>query len=208
MTTLAEGLTVSLGTNWTPSGSDTLLDELKVADITLRDARVLGDSRSAVPGLADEALLDRALVDMVTRNPALTLRWPEVGSIAEGKVADVLVLHRPTKTPTNGMPDSPYRSLIDATSRDVALVLVAGNPIAGDTPVMASLKHGDFDVVGGSQFRTTKAVDVTTSVPLPNARLAAIEKRLADALSALGGARECSRRPTHTCAPTSTTACG
>src|SRR5262249_45821792 len=83
---LAEGVLVSLGTDWTPSGSRTLLHELKVADVALRDARVLGKSRKEVPAFAidckrglerqrAENALDQALVDMVTRNPALALRW-------------------------------------------------------------------------------------------------------------------------------------
>jgi hypothetical protein len=70
---------------------------LKVADVALRDTRVLGNSRNDVTAfalagkdgldrqLAEEAL-DRALVDMVTRNPALTVRWyDKVGSIEDGR---------------------------------------------------------------------------------------------------------------------------
>jgi hypothetical protein len=49
---LAEGVLVSLGTDWTPSGSRTLLHELKIADVAARDPRVLGGSRSEVPALA------------------------------------------------------------------------------------------------------------------------------------------------------------
>ena len=71
---LAEGVNVALGTDWTPSGSPTLLDELKVADIALRDRRVLGRSRGEVPALAGDVALDRLLVDMVTRNAAAALR--------------------------------------------------------------------------------------------------------------------------------------
>ena len=48
---LAKGVTVSLSTDWTPSGSNTLLDELKVADIALRDPRILGRSRHEVRAL-------------------------------------------------------------------------------------------------------------------------------------------------------------
>ena len=48
---LAAGVLVSLGTDWTPSGSPNLLTELKVADRTLRDALLLGDRRHIVPDL-------------------------------------------------------------------------------------------------------------------------------------------------------------
>ena len=37
---LQVGVLVSLGTDWTPSGSRSLLDELKIADIALRDPRI------------------------------------------------------------------------------------------------------------------------------------------------------------------------
>ena len=66
-------------------GSRTLLDELKIADIALRDPRLLGDGREFIPsfsleGKSDderklaETALDKLLVEMVTTNPAKTLR--------------------------------------------------------------------------------------------------------------------------------------
>ncbi len=100
---LAAGVLVSLGTDWTPSGSPNLLTELKVADRTLRDALLLGNRRHIVPELsapdadgdegASERALDRLLVEMVTVNPATTVRWNvEVGSIEVGKAADLFVI--------------------------------------------------------------------------------------------------------------------
>lgn len=185
---LAEDVLVALGTDWTPSGSNTLLEELKVADIALRDTRVLGDTRALVPALADDLAVDRALVDMVTRNPAKMLRWDEVGSVALGKVADLLVLRRPATAPTGGMPDSPYRSLIDATGKDVALVLVGGEPLAGDLPVVSSLRGSDFEVVTSPTGKYSKAIDVTVpQLPMGEQRLVDIEQRVSTGLRALGG---------------------
>jgi cytosine/adenosine deaminase-related metal-dependent hydrolase len=107
---LAAGVAVSLGTDWTPSGSPTLLDELKVASGVVRD--------------------DRLLVDMVTRNPAAALHWDDRGSLEPGKRADVLLLR--------ARPGSPYRALIGATQRDVRLVLAGGRPVAGDVDAMGA----------------------------------------------------------------------
>ena len=70
-----------------------------------------------------------------------------MGEIAPGKYADVLVLKRPADSPTGGMPDSPYRNLIDATERDVHLVLVGGDPVAGDPGVMRSLRGPEIQLV-------------------------------------------------------------
>ncbi len=75
---IAAGVPVSLGTDWGPSGSKTLLDELKVADIALRSRRVLGASRTKVPALVSDKALDKALVDMVTR--ARPLRCGRAGA--------------------------------------------------------------------------------------------------------------------------------
>ncbi len=155
---LAEGVLTSLGTDWAPSGSRTLLQELKIADVALRDERVLGSSRELVPAYSlegkqglerqlAEAALDRALVDMVTRNPALTLRWYDrLGSVEAGKIADLLLLRRPPQTPARGLPPTVYRDLIDATEREVELVLVGGDPLAGDVQLMSALKPGDYEV--------------------------------------------------------------
>ena len=49
---MAQDLVVALGTDWSPSGSRTLLRELKIADIALRDRRILGASRELVPAFA------------------------------------------------------------------------------------------------------------------------------------------------------------
>lgn len=194
---IAQGVTVSLGTDWTPTGSTTLLDELKVADVSLRDERILGSSRGEVPTLGGEQALDRELVDMVTRNPARTLRWPEVGSIEAAKHADLLVLRRPAHSPTGGMPDSPYRALIDATERDVRLVLVDGTPVAGDVDAMRAAGATGSTVVRSATGRYTKAVAFRTQ-PSARLRIGAVEQTLAAALRALGGdgAKRASGRPT------------
>ena len=179
---LAEGVTVSLGTDWSPSGSGNLLEELKVARSALTDPALLGETRHLVPRLRGEAALNRELVAMVTRNPARTLRWSRhVGSIARGKVADLVVV--------NGQPRSPYRSLVEATERDVRLTLVGGDPLAGDPRLMRRLKASDFETVRSSRSRFAKAIDVTKrGVAKGSQHLSQIEARLRAALSALGGA--------------------
>jgi len=191
------GVTVSLGTDWSPSGSRNLLGELKIADIVLRDDQLLGDDRDLVPELsitgksgpeiaAAEVALDRRIVEMVTVNPAKTLRWQDkLGSIEQGKFADILVFSAPDQPPSETIPDSPYRSLIDATERDVRLVLVNGEPLAGDLEAMATLKPGDYETVAMS---VQKAVDVTNpAVARGTETLDFIETTLCDALRAMGG---------------------
>lgn len=61
-TAKAAGLGISLGADWAPSGSKSVLGELKVADL-VNERRLKG------------LFTDRELVEMVTRNPARALGW-------------------------------------------------------------------------------------------------------------------------------------
>jgi hypothetical protein len=196
---LAAGVLVSLGTDWSPSGSRNLLDELKVADIALRDPRVLGNDRDQVPQLSvtgksgdaleeAEIALDRMLVEMVTVNPAQTLRWsPYVGSVERGKRADLLLITESTPR-SSDLPDSPYRELIEAGEEDVRLVLVNGQPLAGDVGVMEALKPGDYEVITSPAGCFEKAIDVTDpSAPQGTQTFDSISTQLRDALAAMGG---------------------
>ena len=197
---LGAGVLVSLGTDWTPSGSPNLLTELKVADRTLRDVRLLGEGRGLVSrltaghGNADrgvaELALDQLLVEMVTINPATTIRWDDqVGSIEVGKAADLLVIDgRSAPGHAKGTPKSPYRRLIDATERDVSLVMVGGIAQAGDVEAMSSLKPGDFEVVSSQAGCFDKGIDLTApSIPTGRDTLTEISARVADGMRALGG---------------------
>lgn len=197
---LAANLTISLGTDWTPSGSRNLLHELKIADIALRDPALLGGSRHLVQAVSlngksaaeaedAERALDRLLVDMATRNPARTLRWhDEVGSIERGKAADLFVITKPRPGPRAGLPNSPYRSLIDATEFDVRFVMVGGDPLVADPDVMSRLKPGDFETIASRCACYRKVVDMTKAgVPKGDQTFAFIEQTLDDALIALGG---------------------
>jgi cytosine/adenosine deaminase-related metal-dependent hydrolase len=197
---IAAGVLVSLGTDWSPSGSTNLLMELKIADRALRDDRLLGDQRWLLPELSPgghigeerreaEIALDRLLVEMVTINPAQAIRWDDqVGSIEVGKVADLLVISPPYPPAWPDIPTSPYRSLINATEADVTLVLVGGEPVAGDVATMASLKGGDFEVVRSNAGCFEKAIDVTASaVPKGTQSLTHITTAITEGLLAMGG---------------------
>ena len=197
---LRSGLTVSLGTDWSPSGSRTLLDELKIADLVLRGESRLAGDRDSLPELKisgktghelheAETALDKLLVEMVTTNPAKTLRWDaEVGSIEAGKFADLFIVTKSNRPSARGIPDSPYRNLIDATAADVRLVLVGGEPLAGDTFLMEALKPGDYEVVASAGGCFQKAIDVTRpDVPKGAQTFAFIDETLQNSLTALGG---------------------
>jgi hypothetical protein len=86
------------------------------------------------------------------------------------------------------LPRSAYRSLIDATERDIELVLVAGEPLAGDVGLMTNLKPGDVEVVDSACGLYAKAIDVTRAgVEGGDETLATIVHELSAGLAALGG---------------------
>lgn len=157
------GVLVSLGADWAPTGSANVLAELKVADKVNRE--VWGG-----------VITDRELVDMVTINPAIAYGVDaELGSIAVGKHADLMVVRKPTMTGV-----SAYRALIDAEPADVLLVTVAGDPLYGTEALMTAMgKAGDYEVVDACG--EPRAVDVTVvaaDVPGAGETLDVIEGKL------------------------------
>jgi 5-methylthioadenosine/S-adenosylhomocysteine deaminase len=110
------GIRVCLGADWGPSGSKSVLGELKVADLWNRDQ-------------LDRIFSDRELCEMVTANPADALGWGErIGRIKPGLQADLVVTARRHA--------DPYRNLIASVERDVRLVLVCGRPVYGTSAPM------------------------------------------------------------------------
>ena len=105
------GLTVCLGADWSPSGSKSLLGELKVADLW---------SRTHLTGQLGAEDICR----MVTCNPADALGWSDrIGRLRPGLHGDVAVV-------AERDPD-PYKNLVAATERDVRFVAVNGEPFYG-----------------------------------------------------------------------------
>jgi cytosine/adenosine deaminase-related metal-dependent hydrolase len=113
----AQKIRITLGSDWSPSGTKHVLGELKVADIV--NKRLLGNLFS-----------DLELCEMVTLNPgeALARAGARIGQLVTGAEADLAVI-------THGHPD-PYRNLIAARERDIQLVMVRGNPYYGTPQLM------------------------------------------------------------------------
>jgi cytosine/adenosine deaminase-related metal-dependent hydrolase len=118
---IKHGVPVALGSDWSPSGSKNLLGELKVA-------------RLAAP-LTGAPITDQDLVAMVTTTPAAMLGWDQqLGSIEQGKRADLIVVR--------GASGDPYTALVDASEASVVLVLINGVPRAGTPLLMRTFPVG------------------------------------------------------------------
>ncbi|MEU9001805.1 amidohydrolase family protein [Streptomyces sp. NPDC048551] len=160
----AAGLGISLGADWAPSGSKSVLGELKVADLV---------NRHALKGLFS----DRELVETVTRNPARAMGWERrAGRIAPGYVSDLVVV--------DDRGGDPYRNLIGATEENVRLVSVGGEMLYGDGPLMARARPG-AGTEAAARFASGRTKVIATDCPgtaLPPMSLAETRDRLQRAL--------------------------
>jgi large repetitive protein len=116
------GGTIALGTDWTYSGSATLVREMACVDEL--DDGWLGDVFTA-----------EDIWRMATINGALATGTAAlIGSLEVGKVADLAVFRGDSATL--------HRAVIDATTDDVLLVVRGGDVMSGEDDVVAALATG------------------------------------------------------------------
>jgi 5-methylthioadenosine/S-adenosylhomocysteine deaminase len=111
------GVRICLGADWSPSGSKSLLGELKVADLHISAANLTKQFPA------------QAICAMATCNAADALGWDgQLGRLRTGLRGDFLVL------PDAGK--DPYTTLIHATESDIQLVAINGYPMYGTDGLM------------------------------------------------------------------------
>jgi hypothetical protein len=131
----AMGVSITLGTDWVPSGSIDLLRELACADMLNRD-------------YYDGHFSDRDLWKMVTTNAAFALAADDaIGRLAPGLYADIAVFRTTPRA-------QDHRAVIEAHPEDVALVLRAGEPLYGDAALVTS------DAIGGADCEPMNVCEV------------------------------------------------
>ncbi|MDP1848896.1 MAG: amidohydrolase family protein [Solirubrobacteraceae bacterium] len=112
----ARGMRICLGADWSPSGSKSLLGELKVAHLY---------NRERLGGLFS----DEDLCRMATCNPADAVGWEaRLGRLRAGLHADLLVVAR--------REEDVYRNLVTSIESDVRLVTINGYPMYGVASLM------------------------------------------------------------------------
>ena len=134
---LAEsGVLFSIGSDWAPTGGKNLLKELKVARFEV--------ARQDAPFTA------RDLAAAVTSAPAAMLGWSgQLGTLAEGALADILVL--------GGSTGNPYEQLIDAVESDVDLVVTHGIARYGRHALVEALTPDDRSIERWRMARQSRA---------------------------------------------------
>jgi hypothetical protein len=160
------GLTIGLGSDWSPSGSKNLLGELKVA-------RLLDGDRSVFKQ-------DRDLIALATRDGARILRWDsKLGTIEQGKRADLVIL--------TGRSGDPYDRLLHARETTIRMVAIDGVPRCGATELMGEFELGpgtERVTVGGSD-RVLNLADPQANPVIEALSLGTATDRLNDAMERL-----------------------
>ncbi len=119
-----QGVSICLGSDWGPSGTKHVLGEIKVAKLVSQKQKF--------------GLSDQDLVAMVTSNPGdiLARCWSrQIGRLVQGSLGDVTVL----KPRGNG---DVWSQIVNATEREVMLVVVGGKPRYGDANAMTAASAG------------------------------------------------------------------
>lgn len=123
------GVTIALAPDWTISGSDNVLEEMKFA-------YALSKSKWG------DLLSPKDIFDMVTTNAAtvagvdkssITYGAP-MGSLAKDNAADLFLAPA-----LDVSKNDPYESLLRTYPKDIHLVLVGGNAVYGDRGIMSQL---------------------------------------------------------------------
>jgi cytosine/adenosine deaminase-related metal-dependent hydrolase len=144
---------IALGTDWTYSGSTSMLRELACAASLNEDH-------------FDGHFSDYELWMMATSNPAMMLDQPDLGRLAEGRLADVAVFRAEA--------GQTYDAVVRALPKDVALVMRAGKPLFGEAALVSGLGEDceEMDVCGVDSAICTADAGTTW---------AALSDKLADA---------------------------
>lgn len=132
------GINIALGSDWTPTGSKSVLEEVKIA------------KRFAVKNKLTDVLTDEVLYKMMTENPAKMINKLEVddkdgrhgvGTLKSDAMASFIAVE---VTQNN-----PYTNLVEATENEMSLVVSSGEILYGNIDLLQSLgfKQGDLDWV-------------------------------------------------------------
>lgn len=164
----AAGVRIALAPDWSPSGSDNLLAELRYT------ARFNAEE-------LDSFFTPRQLVAMATSVPAEIAGWgDDLGRLDVGFVADLLVLER--------LDPDPFASILTSDERHVRLVTVNGVPLHGFPSFLERLgKAGDFEEI--SIRGRTRALDTTVregAIRYGTQTFDDIQASLAEALAPFG----------------------
>lgn len=149
---LEAGVNIALGPDWTPTGSKHMLDELKIARRYLDHAGITVQRNGMTTPITNKMLFE-----MATINAARAMRVEDrLGKVRPGYLADLLLIHRTDLA-------DPYRSLVEATQKEVALVVAAGRPVYGDQSLIETIAAAYQDNVPVQKLPLASQADQVAS---------------------------------------------
>jgi len=118
------GLNVSLGSDWSPSGSKNLLDEAKIAKKYL--------------SLKNEHISDRKIYEMMTINPAKALKLDhKLGRLDENYLGDIVAFK------LKSFRSNPFTQIIESHPSDIQFVMVGGQMVVAKERLTHSSSNFD-----------------------------------------------------------------
>lgn len=135
---LKQNVNITLGSDWTPSGTKNLLDEVKIA-------RRYGQSK------AMKSLTDKKLFEMMTINPAKALRLADrLGRLEEGYLADIVAIRLKSRN------SNPYTQIVTAQASEIQFVMVGGELKIAQGK-LADAENNTDSIVGAEQTQNNLA---------------------------------------------------
>jgi len=148
------GVRIALGSDWLPTGSKGVLEEVKLA-------------RSYVKKMGlDKTFTDEALYNMMTENPARMINHWKVGAgeagigqLTEGAMGTVIAVKKNVA--------DPYTNLVAiAEEKDVNLVVIDGQPLYGNQDYLKELGENNVETMS-EEIVNAKATLDKAKVPPP-----------------------------------------
>lgn len=142
---LDKNINICLGSDWSPSGSKHVLDELKFA-------KFVGE-------LLDLTISPADLFKMVTTNPVKALGITGTGSIRENYDADLFVLRKKNKNALD--------ALFESSDADIDFVMVNGRIVFGLTSYFETQLKVDFQAFAPQEGRNVsqRGVSINSNIP-------------------------------------------
>lgn len=137
------GVTIALGSDWTPTGSKGVLDELKLARRYLQKI-----------GLYPNLIDDRELYKMVTENPAKIMNHFGFEGPDEHGIGTIEVGAMGTLIAIRSVASDPYENIVEhAAAPDVNLMVIDGVPVYGNQSYIREYDaSASYDIVSGKIF--------------------------------------------------------
>lgn len=164
----AAGVQIALAPDWSPTGSDGMLDELKYAAIWNAS-------------LQRPVFTDAELVDMATRVPSKLVGEDDaIGALTPGLFADLLVVRK-------GREGDTFHDLTHSGPRDVEMVMVGGHPIMGRRQLVEAIDPNEnWQSVRVGNSDKQLALPLSSDFPNWTALHETLERELESAGSRLG----------------------